>query len=81
MRNDIMPAASGPSRRLLIGGSLAAMGLVAGGATVGAGPALAQANAPAAAPGGRQPFNFPGKDPGLVPLGDRPLVAETPEAS
>lgn len=80
-----MPAA--PSRRLMMGGSLAAMSLVPG--LTGAGPALAQAQtapaqtAPAQAPraaGGRQPFNFPGKDPGLVLLGDRPLVAETPES-
>ena len=34
--------------------------------------AAPQASAP-------QPLNFPGKDPGLVVLGDRPLVAETPE--
>lgn len=27
---------------------------------------------------GAAPFNFPGKDPGLTLLGDRPLVAETP---
>lgn len=26
-----------------------------------------------------QPFSFPGKDPGLSVLGERPLVAETPE--
>ena len=29
--------------------------------------------------GGPQPLNFPGKNPGLTLLGDRPLVAETPE--
>ena len=33
----------------------------------------------AQAPKGVQTLNFPGKDPGLVVLGDRPLVAETPE--
>jgi sulfite oxidase len=33
----------------------------------------------AAAPKGPQPLKFPGKDEGLVVLGDRPLVAETPE--
>jgi hypothetical protein len=33
----------------------------------------------AAAPKGPQPLEFPGKDEGLVVLGDRPLVAETPE--
>jgi sulfite oxidase len=32
-----------------------------------------------AAPKGPQPLKFPGKDEGLVVLGDRPLVAETPE--
>lgn len=78
--NHEMPAA--PSRRLMMGGSLAAMSLVPG--LTGAGPALAQAQtAPAQTPratGGRQPFNFPGKDQGLVLLGDRPLVAETPES-
>jgi sulfite oxidase len=47
--------------------------------------AMAQAAAPppaapaAPAPSGPQPFNFPGKDKRLVLLGDRPLVAETPE--
>jgi DMSO/TMAO reductase YedYZ molybdopterin-dependent catalytic subunit len=33
----------------------------------------------AAAPKAPQPFAFPGKDPGLSSLGERPLVAETPE--
>ncbi len=33
----------------------------------------------AAAPAAPKPFSFPGKDPGLVLLGDKPLVAETPE--
>src|SRR5215204_7355368 len=32
-----------------------------------------------AAPKEPEPLNFPGKNPGLVVLGDRPLVAETPE--
>jgi sulfite oxidase len=32
-----------------------------------------------AAPKGPQPLKFPGKHEGLVVLGDRPLVAETPE--
>ena len=31
-------------------------------------------------PPGAKPFDYPGKDPGLTLLGDRPLVAETPEA-
>jgi sulfite oxidase len=68
------------SRRLMIGSSLAAIG-VATGPRGTVSPALAQATpaAPAAtkAPG---PFDFPGKDKGLVLLGDRPLVAETPES-
>jgi DMSO/TMAO reductase YedYZ molybdopterin-dependent catalytic subunit len=34
--------------------------------------------APAAAPA-KKPFEFSGKDPGLTLLGDKPLVAETPE--
>ena len=33
-----------------------------------------------AAPKAPQPLEFPGKDKGLVVLGDRPLVAETPES-
>jgi DMSO/TMAO reductase YedYZ molybdopterin-dependent catalytic subunit len=46
--------------------------------------ALAQGTPPAAgaapaAPKGPQILEFPGKAPGLVVLGDRPLVAETPE--
>ena len=36
----------------------------------------ASGQAPAKAP---QPLNFPGKSDKLVVLGDRPLVAETPE--
>ena len=43
-------------------------------------PAFAQGGAPGAAPKGPQPLDFPGKDKGLVLLGDRPLVAETPES-
>ena len=35
--------------------------------------------APAPAPKGPQKLSFPGKDGGLVVLGDKPLVAETPE--
>ena len=71
------------SRRLLLGGSLAALGLAAGGlprlSVIS--PAAAQGAAPAAAPPkGPQPFDYPGKDKGLVLLGDRPLVAETPES-
>ncbi|MBX9926963.1 MAG: sulfite oxidase [Hyphomicrobiaceae bacterium] len=42
-------------------------------------PAAPTAAAEAAKPKGPQPLEFPGKDKGLVVLGDRPLVAETPE--
>jgi DMSO/TMAO reductase YedYZ molybdopterin-dependent catalytic subunit len=82
-------------RGFLNGAGLAAMGAGLGGAVpfaanmpAGLVPAaMAQpAQAPVAAPGaaappakGPQPLNFPGKNPGLVVLGDRPLVAETPE--
>ena len=41
--------------------------------------APASAAPPSAAPKGPQFLKFPGKDEGLVVLGDRPLVAETPE--
>jgi len=71
------------SRRLLLGGSLAALGLAAGGLPrlSPISPAAAQGAAPAAAPPkGPQPFDYPGKDKGLTLLGDRPLVAETPES-
>jgi DMSO/TMAO reductase YedYZ molybdopterin-dependent catalytic subunit len=49
------------------------------------GISVAQAQAPAtsaapAAPKGPQYLKFPGKNEGLVVLGDRPLVAETPES-
>jgi sulfite oxidase len=69
------------SRRLMIGSSLAAIGIAAGPRAV-VSPALAQGT-PAAAPAAPKapaPFSFPGKDKGLVLLGDRPLVAETPES-
>jgi sulfite oxidase len=78
---------SGPSRRGFLGGAgLAAMGAAVGGAipfsaTMPAGllpAALAQGTGPAVAKG-PEPLDFPGKDKGLVVLGDRPLVAETPE--
>ncbi|HVL71837.1 MAG TPA: sulfite oxidase [Beijerinckiaceae bacterium] len=84
----------GASRRGFLGGAgLAAMGAAVGGAIPFSGnmpaglvPAALAQGAPAAgaapagaAPAGPQPLNFPGKDPGLVVLGDRPLVAETPE--
>ncbi|PTM61578.1 sulfite oxidase [Phreatobacter oligotrophus] len=77
---------SGLSRRGAMGASLATIAAVTGGASLAGMPrtALAQsAPAPAAAPArpaGPQPFDFPGKERGLKLLGDRPLVAETPEA-
>jgi DMSO/TMAO reductase YedYZ molybdopterin-dependent catalytic subunit len=68
-------------RSFLKGASLAALGVAAGAALPRT--ALAQAPAPAApaaAPAAPAPFNFPGKDPGLVSLGDNPLNVETPAA-
>ncbi|MBX9589570.1 MAG: sulfite oxidase [Hyphomonadaceae bacterium] len=79
------------SRRGFLGGAgLAAMSASVGGSIVhhahmpgGLIPAAfaqdAKKDAPAAAPAGPQKLNFPGKDSGLVVLGDKPLVAETPE--
>jgi sulfite oxidase len=82
-------------RGFLNGAGLAAMSAAVGGPIVYAAgmpggllpAAVAQEmkkDAPAAAPAppapkGPQKLNFPGKDPGLVVLGDKPLVAETPE--
>jgi DMSO/TMAO reductase YedYZ molybdopterin-dependent catalytic subunit len=81
--------ATDASRRGFLGGAgLAAMSAAVGAAIpfaanmpAGLVPtALAQgAPAGAAPPSGPQPLKFPGKDEGLVLLGDRPLVAETPE--
>jgi sulfite oxidase len=78
------------SRRGFLGGAgLAAMGAAVGGAipfaaTMPGGlipAAMAQTPAPAAPapPKGPQYLQFPGKHDRLVVLGDRPLVAETPE--
>jgi sulfite oxidase len=72
------------SRRGFLGGAgLAAIGSAMGG-TMAPNDAFAQAPAapPAApaAPKGPQYLKFPGKDEKLVLLGDRPLVAETPES-
>ena len=79
------------SRRRFLGGT----GLAAVGAAIGSAmpfsnepgslipPAAAQGAAPAAAPAapkGPQHLKFPGKNERLVVLGDRPLVAETPES-
>jgi len=78
---------TGPSRRGFLGGAgVAAMGAVVGGSipfsqNMPAGfvpAAMAQGTAPAAVKG-PQYLDFPGKDKGLVVIGDRPLVAETPE--
>ncbi len=84
----------GLHRRGFLGGSgLAAMGLVAGGVlpfaegtSGGLLPAafvtsaMAQpSGSPPAASKGPQHLNFPGKNDKLVVLGERPLVAETPE--
>src|SRR6185436_4310468 len=77
------------SRRRFLGSSgLAAIGAVIGGALplsrngIGIPQAHAQA-APAAAPApakGPQLLKFPGKNEGLVVLGEKPLVSETPES-
>lgn len=80
---------TGTSRRGFLGGTgVAAMGALVGGSipfaqNMPAGlipAAMAQTPAPAA-PEKKGPthLNFPGKDKGLVVIGDRPLVAETPE--
>ena len=78
-----------PSRRGFLGGAgLAAFGAAVGGTlpysqNVPAGlipAALAQdKSAPPAPPKGPAYLDFPGKDKGLVVIGDKPLVAETPE--
>src|SRR5690349_12307703 len=74
---------TGVNRRGFLGGSgLAAMSAAVGGAIPFAAnmpgglipAALAEEKVPA-----KQFLKFPGKDEGLVVLGDRPLVAETPE--
>ncbi len=80
----------GASRRGFLG--VAALGAAAGVGTAGGGtifaPAVHAQTPPAAgstpaaappAPKGPQLLDYPGKDKGLVLLGDRPLVAETPE--
>ena len=77
-------------RRGFLGGSgLAAMGAVIGGGmgfsdalvpAASAQGAAAPAPAAPAAPKGPQHLKYPGKNEGLVVLGERPLVAETPES-
>ncbi len=71
-------AAGGPDRRHVLGGAgLAALGAGLG-STIPSGIASAQGAAPtSAAP---PALDIPGKDKRLTVLGDRPLVAETPEA-
>lgn len=77
-------------RGFLRGAGLAAMTAAVGGPIVfsrsmpgGLVPAAlaqeAKKDAPAAPASGPQLLQFPGKDPNLVLLGDKPLVAETPE--
>ncbi len=72
----------GASRRGFLGGTgLVALGAGLGGVAVGPAPlALAQGTAPAPGTAGPPILDFPGKDKALAVLGDRPLVAETPEA-
>src|SRR5687768_4490518 len=79
---------TGSSRR----GFLGSTGLAAIGAAIGGGmpfsndlgslipAASAQGTAAPAAAKGPQYLKFPGKNEGLVVLGERPLVAETPES-
>jgi sulfite oxidase len=75
------------SRRMLLGGGVAAMTAAGLGLPLtpnkGAGfmsSASAQGAPATAAPKTPQSVDYPGKDKGLVLLGDRPLVAETPES-
>jgi DMSO/TMAO reductase YedYZ molybdopterin-dependent catalytic subunit len=82
---DALTSGVDRGRRGFLGGSgLAAVGAVIGGAMPfsqsGIPGAHAQGAAAPAAPKGPQFLKFPGKNEGLVVLGDRPLVAETPES-
>ena len=92
---EVFGRETGPSRRgFLNGAGLAAMGAAVGGvipfaanmpggmipaALAQGAPPTAAPSAPAAAPKGPQYLKFPGKSDKLVVLGDKPLVAETPE--
>jgi len=81
-RAEALVSEIGVSRRRFLGGSgLAALGVAAGG-VVGTVPSglIPHALAQATPPKGPQYLNFPGKSDKLVLLGDRPLVAETPES-
>jgi sulfite oxidase len=65
-----------------VGGSIVHHAYMSGGLLPAAFAQEAKKDAPGAAPppaAGPQKLDFPGKDPNLVVLGDRPLVAETPE--
>ncbi len=67
------------NRRFFLGSAAAVgAGMVGALPAVSTGKAFAQAAAPAA-PKGPQYLKYPGKNDQLVLLGDRPLVAETPE--
>ena len=85
----------GDETKLSRRGFMGSAGLAAAGAAAGAVPltaaiqdggviasAAAQAQPAPSAPAQKGPhlLKFPGKDEGLVVLGDRPLVAETPES-
>ncbi len=90
----VFDRATDASRRgFLHGSGLAAMGAAVGAsvpvgesmpgglipAAMAQGAAAPSGGGAGAAPAGSQPLNFPGKNPNLSVLGDRPLVAETPE--
>ncbi|MEW6453433.1 MAG: sulfite oxidase [Pseudomonadota bacterium] len=85
---EVFGRKTGVNRRGFLGGSgLATMSIAVGGtipfaANMPGGmipAALAQGAPAAAAPKGPQYLKFPGKSDKLVVLGERPLVAETPE--
>ena len=85
---EVFGRKTGVDRRGFLGGAgLAAVSAVVGGAIPFAAnmpgglipAAIAQPAASPPAPKGPQYLNFPGKDGKLVVLGERPLVAETPE--
>src|SRR5436309_2675148 len=85
---EVFGRKTGVDRRGFLGGTgLAAMGVALGGAIPFAAnmpgglipAAYAQTTAPPT-PKGPQYLKFPGKSEKLVVLGDRPLVAETPES-
>jgi hypothetical protein len=85
------PVRGGINRRGFLG-SVSLVGLAAAvGAGVPLSPTMSGATIPsalaqgspasggAAQPSGPQPLDYPGKEKGLAVLGERPLVAETPE--